>query len=269
MRVFVGLLFLISLSATAMAGDRVAFHGAWLSPEEAERLSRNADSREVGGPVSQEFGTTDEFVVNIPAQDFVVRDGNWGSASFVNGDYVGVTSGQTLAALVAPVNLPNGVLIRSVTLYYYDNHTVANPSAGLWAISPTATGTLVAGQFVLPFSGGYTSATEVLGTPWTVDNAAHHLTYLIFLQRNVSEELRLVRVAVRCQRQVSMPPGMASFTDVPTTHPFYQFIEALAASGITAGCAGPPTPQFCPDAPITRGEMAVFLAAALGLHFPN
>jgi hypothetical protein len=43
-------------------------------------------------------------------------------------------------------------------------------------------------------------------------------------------------------------------------------VEALSASGITAGCS--PT-QYCVNAPITRGEMAVFLAAALGLHFPN
>ncbi|HEY7862087.1 MAG TPA: S-layer homology domain-containing protein [Thermoanaerobaculia bacterium] len=38
----------------------------------------------------------------------------------------------------------------------------------------------------------------------------------------------------------------------------------IYASGITAGCA---PGSFCPNAPITRGEMAVFLAAALGLHF--
>jgi hypothetical protein len=52
--------------------------------------------------------------------------------------------------------------------------------------------------------------------------------------------------------------------DVPTTHPFFRFIEALAASGITAGCSAD---SYCPDNPVTRGEMAVFLAAALGLHF--
>jgi hypothetical protein len=26
---------------------------------------------------------------------------------------------------------------------------------------------------------------------------------------------------------------------------------------------------YCPDQPVTRGQMAVFLAKALGLHFPN
>jgi hypothetical protein len=51
---------------------------------------------------------------------------------------------------------------------------------------------------------------------------------------------------------------------VPTTHPFFQFVEALVASGITAGCGGG---NYCPDAALTRGQMAVFLSKALGLHF--
>jgi S-layer family protein len=40
----------------------------------------------------------------------------------------------------------------------------------------------------------------------------------------------------------------------------------LASAGITGGC-GPGS--YCPDAAVTRGQMAVFLATALGLHFPN
>ena len=66
--------------------------------------------------------------------------------------------------------------------------------------------------------------------------------------------------------RVSPAPAVATFADVPTTNGFFQFVEALAASGITGGCGGG---NFCPDAPLTRGQMAVFLAAALGLHFPN
>jgi S-layer homology domain len=51
---------------------------------------------------------------------------------------------------------------------------------------------------------------------------------------------------------------------VPTGHPQFQFIEALAASGITAGCG---SGNYCPNANLTRGQMAVFLAKALGLHW--
>ncbi len=51
---------------------------------------------------------------------------------------------------------------------------------------------------------------------------------------------------------------------MPTSHPFFQFVEALAGSGITAGCGGG---NYCPDNSLTRGQMAVFLAKALGLDW--
>jgi hypothetical protein len=73
-------------------------------------------------------------------------------------------------------------------------------------------------------------------------------------------------VRVRYKLQVSPSPGIATFSDVPTNHPFFRWVEAISAAGITGGC-GPGI--YCPDDPITRGQMAVFLAVALGLHFPN
>jgi hypothetical protein len=45
-------------------------------------------------------------------------------------------------------------------------------------------------------------------------------------------------VRVYYQLQVSPAPAVATFNDVPTGHPFFRFVEALAASGITAGCGG-------------------------------
>jgi S-layer family protein len=63
---------------------------------------------------------------------------------------------------------------------------------------------------------------------------------------------------------INPAPAVASFSDVPTSHPFFQFIEALARSGITSGCGNG---NFCPDAPLSRGQMAVFLSLGLGLHF--
>lgn len=74
-------------------------------------------------------------------------------------------------------------------------------------------------------------------------------------------------VEIWWKRTVSPAPATADFNDVPTTHPFFQFIEALKASGITGGCQASP-PLYCPDAPLTRGQMAVFLSKALGLHWP-
>jgi len=66
---------------------------------------------------------------------------------------------------------------------------------------------------------------------------------------------------------VSPAPPTPSFSDVPSSDFGYQYIEALKASGITGGCGNGTT--FCPDANLTRRQMAIFLAKALGLHWPN
>ena len=75
--------------------------------------------------------------------------------------------------------------------------------------------------------------------------------------------IRMVRL--RWRRQVSPAPQVASFNDVPVNDSAFQFIQALVASGITVGCGAG---NYCPDAPLTRRQMAVFLARALGLHWP-
>jgi cytochrome c peroxidase len=57
-------------------------------------------------------------------------------------------------------------------------------------------------------------------------------------------------------------PGNAcavQFTDVDAANPFCGFIERLAQDGITGGCGGG---NFCPNDPVTRGQMAVFVASA-------
>ena len=46
---------------------------------------------------------------------------------------------------------------------------------------------------------------------------------------------------------------------------FENAIDRLWAAGITAGCNPPDNDRYCPDAAVSRGEMAVFLTRALGL----
>ena len=58
-----------------------------------------------------------------------------------------------------------------------------------------------------------------------------------------------------------VPPAARGnvFDDVPRTYWAAAWIERLAKEGITAGCADA---MFCPDAPVTRDQMAVFLLRA-------
>ena len=58
---------------------------------------------------------------------------------------------------------------------------------------------------------------------------------------------------------ILLMPGRASaqtFDDVPTTYWAFDFIEAMAAAGITSGCGGG---DFCPENRVTRAQMAIFL----------
>jgi S-layer homology domain len=64
---------------------------------------------------------------------------------------------------------------------------------------------------------------------------------------------------------VSAAPATPTFNDVPASDFGFQYIEALAASGITGGCGGG---NYCPDTPVNRRQMAIFLAKALGLYWP-
>jgi hypothetical protein len=62
---------------------------------------------------------------------------------------------------------------------------------------------------------------------------------------------------------------LTRFQDVPTSHPSFSQIEAIAAAGITRGCQAddPATLQnealYCYGNPVTRGQSAAFIIRAL------
>jgi hypothetical protein len=82
--------------------------------------------------------------------------------------------------------------------------------------------------------------------------------------------LRLPRVAHRMivvglVLAMALPTGVVlaahQFADVPDSHTFHADIGRISDAGITAGCT---TSTFCPDAGMTRGQMAGFLSRGLG-----
>lgn len=50
------------------------------------------------------------------------------------------------------------------------------------------------------------------------------------------------------------------FEDVPASHPYFKYVQKMKELGITSGCSAA---RYCPDAPVTRGQMAVFITRSL------
>jgi hypothetical protein len=171
--------------------------------------------------------------------------------------------------------LPNGALLTQVALYVEDS-SEEEDFEGIFFLRflPSATGGSPALQLIadLSTSGspGPTVVYEFLNRPIVYqqdvdrDGQSDVVSYALQFTSN-PPDIRFHMVRLRWRRQVSPAPAGASFGDVPTHHAFFQFVEALADSGITVGCG---SGNYCPDAPLTRGQMAVFLAKALGLHWP-
>ena len=66
-------------------------------------------------------------------------------------------------------------------------------------------------------------------------------------------------------RSATLATTLLDFSDVPVDHAFYFFVMTAADDGVSAGCG---SGNFCPDAPITRAQMAVFLLKATqGEHY--
>jgi hypothetical protein len=177
------------------------------------------------------------------------------------------STGET--GFAAPIHLPTGALMTTFEFRFCDTSATkkfdsalqinnkAGGGEGVWLVNSG-----------LGETPGCVSRAFVPATPIPVNNGSNAYTLLAFLGGTPGDNtIVLSQARIYYLLQVSPAPATATFpVDVPTSHPFFQFVEAVARSGITAGC-GPGS--YCPDAPLTRGQMAVFLAVALGLHFPN
>jgi hypothetical protein len=66
------------------------------------------------------------------------------------------------------------------------------------------------------------------------------------------------------QKLFSLPAytGPQAFADVPASRADYGAVQSIFGAGLTSGCGGG---NFCPDQPLERGQMAIFVVKALGL----
>jgi hypothetical protein len=224
-------------------------------------------------PGARTYGPVSETVHVISASEFEasLNTTAWLNTS-VGAPHIGVYRVISGASGIfwAPIRLPAGALITRIELDGFDDDPAGQinsvvrryPSPGSTTpsldLAAVATGNpATPGSAIFPYTipGGVTAA------DLTIDNVNHY--YVVGISLNAAA-LGFSNVRVYYTLQSSPAPGTATFGDVPTSHPFFQFVEALVASGITAGCGGG---NYCPDDPLTRGQMAVFLSKALGLHF--
>ena len=217
-----------------------------------------------------QFGTACCQITQIPASSFQVR--NSGTAwTYATNGYIYATTNPIgdQIAFWATVTLPSGVAIRYLDLYYNDLDAGNDITATIRAYNGTGSpGFSDVVSVASGGSGGYGyNFSSIISH--TVDNdvllGGSQYTVVIFLPASPNSNLQFKAVDIWWNRQVSPAPGVATFADVPTGNPQFQFVEALVASGITAGCGAP---NYCPNNPVTRGQMAVFLAKALGLYWP-
>lgn len=224
-----------------------------------------AQSPEGAGDTSDTYGSSSTSYV-AGAYDFVpILSSSGFAGQFGTGDRFFTTTG---AFFLAPAYLPNGAVITRMEIQGCDTNAASNLFATLYS-NTTIGGTQSEtnhGNASSPGTPGCGFFSSNFAPAVTVTNQTR--TYYIQVTTGATDNtVRFSAVRLFYNLQVSPAPGVATFpNDVPTTHPFFRFIEALAASGVTGGCGAG---VYCPDAAVTRGQMAVFLATALGLHFPN
>jgi hypothetical protein len=87
----------------------------------------------------------------------------------------------------------------------------------------------------------------------------------LYCPSNTVTREQMAAFLIRALGEFNPPlPSSQRFNDVPPSNTFYNFIDRLAALGITLGCSSDP-PLYCPANTVTRGQMAAFLVRAFDL----
>ncbi|MFY9550064.1 MAG: S-layer homology domain-containing protein [Thermoanaerobaculia bacterium] len=204
----------------------------------------------------KEFGTMDYVYTAISGLSF-------NGQSFYTGPLLSRQPPENVDThYYATLNIPLGAVIDYIGLDNWNDGTPAVMGLALYE-----NGNLIAGISSTPHTYFALDANQnAIGFLYT-GNAVERPYLVLDIEVAPSPNIQyFLGAQVAWRRTVSPAPGTATFNDVPTTHPFFQYIEAIHAAGITAGCGGG---NFCPDQPITRKQEAAFIAKALGLHWPH
>src|SRR5262249_17772582 len=126
-----------------------------------------------------------------------------------------------------PLHLPEGALIDEVDFNYWDTVVDGEPDFNLRQIGVGGSGQILS-QVLPGWDQGAKTATFAVSPRHEVHNEGH--SYALNFHADTvdgSQYQGLYNITIRYRLQVSPPPEEATFGDVPTDHPFFQFVEAL------------------------------------------
>jgi S-layer family protein len=247
----------LALSASPLIAGEEPYGSQPVTPSAASEPATDA----LGEP--QSWGTANYTAVSLSTWGFTpLGDGQWSHFSSTGWSQRAVTGNTTTCA---DLHFPTGARLAFITTFTNDTDASSDITYTLHDFQ------VVDSTHLTPFSfttNGAPGIQRILRpiNPAVIIEGTH--AYVLCIAHGVGGATnQSAGATLWYQLQVSPSPATATFpNDVPTTHPFFRFVEAMAASGITGGCGAG---SFCPDQAVTRGQLSVFLATALGLHFPN
>ena len=256
--------FKIALAMTASSFIMVAVAAAQdvnITPQPAPPTGVSApEAQGAFGPGSQSLW--------VNASQFAVRLSSTAPVLTYSGHHYYDSPGSVSPTrYFAQLDLPHGAVIEGVFCYAHDavaNNVTFNVQKSTHNIITDVFSTIALASWSTTGTTGYQTPGSGAINEFVAYTQTSGERILYYLSADVAADTAFRGCRVDWHRTVSPAPASATFNDVPVGHPQHRFIQALVASGITGGCGGG---NYCPDAPLTRGQMAVFLAAALGLHF--
>jgi hypothetical protein len=252
---------LISAAPPAFA-EQVPWNGIWVDAATAAAQPEIRGGTQPDGPAPDNYGTSTWSGYAVGPCDAFLRTGSV-AANSLSCQKIEANADGNLS-IGFPIHLPQGASMQYLRIYYYGNSTSVNISAGLYRMNNGAISGVV--EASPPATAAGNAMAQFGPFSQTVDNDPSGYTYsfLAIAGKSGAAVTGIYKVYIYYKLQVSPAPAVATFSDVPTSHWAYQYIEALAASGITGGCGAG---AYCPGNTVTRAEMAVFFAKALGLHY--
>ncbi len=210
------------------------------------------------GPVTASLVSGNTALVNVPPS-VTIPQGSSSTAFTATTSATGVSTPVGITASSAGVNVSTTLTVSSPCSY------TLTPTSRSFSAGGGSTTVTVSGGTGCSWTATTDSPTWItLQAGGVSGNGNGSFVYSVVANPAAA---RLGTIAVGGTSFKVMEGGSASvvpFTDVTPATAYFDYISLMKSEGISAGCSASP-PMYCPDTPVTRAQMAVFLVVALDL----